>query len=73
MSITVMILVILGQKVNDIYSIHHLMIFLSSEKANRARTPDEEEEIIIPQITYTMTIFSLAELTKPHVRRDCRG
>lgn len=70
MSITVTVLVILGQKVNDIQSIHHLLIFLSSEKANRARTPDEEEEIIIPQITYTMTIFSLAELAKPHAHRQ---
>ena len=57
-------------KVNDIQSIQHLLIFLSSEKANRARTPDKEEEVIIPQITYTMTIFSLAELAKPHARRQ---
>jgi hypothetical protein len=47
------------------------MTFLSSEKANRARTPEEEEEeVVIPKITYTMTIFSLAELSKPQARRE---
>ena len=47
------------------------MIFLSSEKANRARTPEEaEEEVVAPKITYTMTIFPLAELSKPQARRQ---
>jgi len=42
---------------------------LSSEKANRAKTPDKEEEIV-PKITYTITVFSLAELSKPLARRQ---
>src|SRR5271168_1357639 len=50
---------------------HFNDIFLSSEKANRARTPEEEEEeVVVPKITYTMTIYSLAELLKPQARRE---
>ena len=45
------------------------MIFSPLEKANRARTP-EEEEVVIPKITYTMTVFSLTELSKPQARRE---
>ena len=38
------------------------------------RTPQEEEEVVeeevVPKITYTITIFSLAELSKPQARRQ---
>jgi hypothetical protein len=61
-----------GQEVHDIFKVYisSLTTFLSSEKANRAKTPDEEEEIVIPKITYTITVFSLAELSKPVARRQ---
>ena len=58
-----------------IYSTHrlsHLMTFLSPEKANHMRTPEEEEEVVVPKITYTITIFSLAELSKPQVHHESK-
>jgi len=61
-------------KSNDIFILlncWYLIVILPLEKANHARiSEDQEDEIPIPKITYTMTIFSLRELSKPQARRE---
>jgi len=59
------------QKVRDMFILLNCwyLIILPVEKANHARIPEEQEdEVPTPKITYTMTIFSLRELSKPQAR-----
>lgn len=55
------------------YSTHtpyHFNDIFNPQKANYARTSEEKEEVVILKTTYTMTIFSLAELLKPQVHHE---
>jgi hypothetical protein len=61
------------QKVRDIFILLNswYLIILPLEKANHTRIPEEQEdEVPIPKITYTMTIFPLHELSKPSAHHE---